>query len=86
MLSRDPTADRKLVRDHLQWVIDHQVRTPSATRLGIGAMEAARIERNVEFVLGAGDVQNGGKAAHARPAAAALYDGSFLPPLAERAV
>lgn len=86
VLRRDPSADRKLVRDHLQWVIDHQVKTPSAARLGIGAMEAARIERNVEFVLGAGDAQAGSKAAHARPAAAALYDGSFLSPLVERAV
>ena len=81
VLRRDPAADRQLVRDHLQWVIDHQVLTPGSARLGIGAMEAERIQRNVDFVLGKADA---GGAAKARPSAAALYDGSFLPAPAER--
>jgi NitT/TauT family transport system substrate-binding protein len=87
VLRRDPAANRSIVRDHLQWVIDHQVKTPSATRLGIGAMEAARIERNIDVVMAmlksrAGDDKTG----KVRPGMITLYDGSFLPPLAERAV
>ena len=81
VLRRDPSADRVSVRDHLQWVIDHQVRTPVSSHLGLGAMLAARVERNIDIVMGM--ASKSGTAA--RPAMAALYDGSFLPPLAERA-
>ena len=81
VLRRDPSANRNLVRDHLQWVIDHQVRTPGSARLGLGAMEEARIRRNVEFVHGGSD-----SAAQVQPSAAALYDGSYLPPQSDRMV
>jgi NitT/TauT family transport system substrate-binding protein len=90
VLRRDPAANRSIVRDHLQWVIDHQVKTPSAKHLGIGAMEAARIERNIDVVMAmlrakAGD-KAGDKAGTFRSTVAALYDASYLPAAAERAI
>lgn len=77
VLARDPSLDAGIVREHLVWVLEHQLVTDESRRLGLGAMDAERIARNVTMLQDAFGLA-------AAPDAAALYDPSFLPPAAER--
>jgi NitT/TauT family transport system substrate-binding protein len=79
VLARDPALDGGIVRDHLRWVLEHQLVTDESRRLGLGAMDPARITRNATMLMEAFGLP-------AAPDAAALYDASFLPPAAERAL
>ena len=68
-----------IVRDHLVWVLEHQLVTDESRRLGLGAMDAARIARNVTMLKDAFGLA-------AAPDAASLYDPAFLPETAARAL
>lgn len=72
IVRREATIDRALARAHLDWVIEHQVRTQEVLRLGIGAADPARLERNL-------DIAQASFALARRPAREEIFDPAFLP-------
>jgi NitT/TauT family transport system substrate-binding protein len=70
-------ADPMLERERLEYVLQNHVLTGTARRDGIGAFDAARLSENIRVVVE-------GFGLPRTPAPGDIYDGSFVPPQAER--
>jgi NitT/TauT family transport system substrate-binding protein len=73
----EPTTRIELETARLKWLVDHEVVTPNTRKNGIGADDPARMQTNIDRVA------EGLNIAH-KPKVSDVYDGRFLPPLAER--
>ncbi|NMG35109.1 taurine ABC transporter permease [Azoarcus sp. TTM-91] len=76
---RDPLINVALETRRLKMAMDMVVVTPESTRLGLGAVDEARLKRSVADVVAAFGLP-------ATPDAAALFTSAYLPPAADRAV
>lgn len=76
---RDPLINVALETRRLKMAMDMVVVTPESTRLGLGAVDDARLKRSVADVVAAFGLP-------ATPDAAALFTSAYLPPAADRAV
>lgn len=74
---REPLIDRKLEKQRLAYTLQTVMDTPESRRIGLGDIDDVRMTEaigQVEQVFGL----------PAKPQASAIFDRSFLPPLAER--
>jgi len=76
---RDPLINVPLETRRLKMAMDMVVVTPESTKLGLGAVDEARLKRSVSDVVAAFGLP-------ATPDAAALFTSAYLPPAADRAV
>ncbi|MBL8386374.1 MAG: ABC transporter substrate-binding protein [Burkholderiales bacterium] len=74
---RDPAIDRAANRARLAGTLGLEMSHPEGARLGIGAIDDARLERSIDLIVAA-------KGHARRPAAAEIFRADFLPPLAAR--
>ncbi|MCU0762804.1 MAG: ABC transporter substrate-binding protein [Hydrogenophaga sp.] len=74
---RDPLINKAIEIEKLQWLLQNQVRSPLSERDGLGAVDLARLERQIETVSTVFGLPT-------KPAVAAIYDARFLPPVADR--
>lgn len=74
---RDPLINKAIEIEKLQWLLKNQVRSPLSDREGLGAVNIARMERQIETVSTV-------FALPVKPAVTAIYDARFLPPAADR--
>jgi NitT/TauT family transport system substrate-binding protein len=79
LLKRDGLLKRELERERLDWAIKRLVQTPETAEIGLGAVKPARVEHTIDIVVAAFGLPS-------RPSAADVFDSSFLPPAAERAL
>ncbi len=75
--ARDALIDVELEEARLRLAIDVNMLTPDVMEFGFGDVQPDRLERSIQLVA---DVYNLPKV----PAAGTVFDGSFLPPLADR--
>jgi NitT/TauT family transport system substrate-binding protein len=73
----EPISDRALELEKLRWLLERNIATPHAREIGFGTVEPARIEKSIDVVTAAFNLQR-------RPTASEVYTDRFLPPLAER--
>ncbi|NMG66778.1 taurine ABC transporter permease [Azoarcus indigens] len=76
---RDPLINVALETRRLKMAMDMVVVTPETARLGLGAVDEARLKRSVADVVAAFGLP-------ATPDAGALFTSAYLPPAADRAV
>lgn len=74
---RDPLINRAIEIEKLQWLLQNQVRSPLSERDGLGAVDLARLERQIDTVSTVFGLPT-------KPAVSAIYDARFLPPVADR--
>jgi NitT/TauT family transport system substrate-binding protein len=74
---RDPLINKAIEIEKLQWLLKNQIRSPLTERDGLGAVDMARLDRQIETIHTV-------FALPVRPAVAAIYDARFLPPVADR--
>ena len=74
---REALADETIETERWQWLIQRQLTSPQTRAEGLGAVDRARFERCIVQVCDALGLPN-------RPTFEAVYDASFLPPLADR--
>ncbi len=72
-------GSRELELDRLRTVIADNILTSEVKRNGIGGIDSARLERSIDQI--GEDFKF-----HRRPAAADIFDGSFLPPVGGRLI
>ena len=72
-------GSRELELDRLRAVISDNILTGEVKRNGIGGVDPARLERSIDQI--AADFKF-----HRRPAAADIFDDSFLPPVGGRLI
>lgn len=75
---RDATMDDKIELERLKITNQDLVLTPNVRRNGIGSVDIARLERAIKMVADVYSV--------APPSLASVYNATFLPPAAERAI
>ena len=75
----EPLTKADLELEKVHWLIDHQINTPHAREAGFGTVDPARLEKGIDIVMAAFNLQR-------RPTAAQIYSDRFLPPLAERKI
>jgi len=74
---RDPLINKVIEIEKLQWLLQNQVRSPLSERDGLGAVDLARLERQIDTVSTVFGLPT-------KPAVSAIYDARFLPPVADR--
>lgn len=74
---RDPLINKAIEIEKLQWLLKNQVRSPLSDREGLGAVNIARMERQIETVSTVFGLPS-------KPAVTAIYDARFVPPAADR--
>ncbi len=74
---RDPLINKAIEIEKLQWLLKNQIRSPLSNRDGLGAVDMARLDRQIETISSV-------FALPVRPAVAAIYDARYLPPVADR--
>lgn len=74
---RDPLIDQGIEIDKLRWLATNQVTTPMTRAEGFGAVDRARLERQIDTIATAFSLPG-------RPTVDAIYDPAFLPPAAQR--
>jgi NitT/TauT family transport system substrate-binding protein len=79
VISRMEGGDRDLELERLRAVISDNILTGEVRRNGIGGVDSARLERSIDQV---GEDFKFAK----RPAAADIFDASFLPPVGGRLI
>jgi NitT/TauT family transport system substrate-binding protein len=77
LMKRDPLIDAAIEIEKIQWLAANQIATPAFKNGGMGSIDRARLERQIDTIVEAFTLP-------ARPALDAVYDGQFLPPVAER--
>jgi NitT/TauT family transport system substrate-binding protein len=71
----EPTTRVDLETARLKWLIDHEIVTPNTRKNGLG--DPSRMQMNIDRVAESLNLAN-------KPKLDDVYDGRFLPPLAER--
>jgi NitT/TauT family transport system substrate-binding protein len=74
---RDPLINKAIEIEKLEWLLKNQIRSPLSERDGLGAVDLARLDRQIETVTNV-------FALPVRPAVASIYDARFLPPVTDR--
>jgi NitT/TauT family transport system substrate-binding protein len=74
---RDPLIDAAIEIEKVQWLAANQILTPAVKAGGLGTVDRARLERQIDTIVEAFSLP-------ARPALDAIYDGQYLPGAAER--
>ncbi len=77
LAKRDPLINKAIETEKLQWLAKNQIRSSLTERDGLGAVDLARLGRQIETVSSVFSLP-------VKPTAAAIYDARFLPPLADR--
>ena len=77
LMKRDPLIDANIEIEKIQWLAANQIATPAVKAGGIGALDRARLERQIDTIVEAFSLP-------ARPAIDAIYDAQYLPTAAER--
>lgn len=77
LVRRDPLIDAAIEIEKIQWLAANQVITPAIKASGFGALDRARLERQIDTIAEAFSLPS-------KPALDAIYDGQFLPAPAER--
>ncbi len=72
-------GSRELELERLRTILRDNILTPEVRRNGLGGIEPARFEKSIEQIAEDFKFQK-------RPAAADIFDGSFLPPLNGRLI
>jgi NitT/TauT family transport system substrate-binding protein len=73
----EPTTRVDLETQRLKWLVDHEIVTPNTEKNGIGAYDPKRMQANIDVVAAGLNLTY-------KPKISDVYDGRFLPPLAER--
>lgn len=77
LAKRDPLINKAIEIEKLQWLLRNQINSPAARSGGLGTVDATRLSSQIDTVVSAFDLP-------VKPSAATIYDGRFLPPLADR--
>ncbi len=77
LAKRDPLINKPIETEKLQWLLRNQIASPAARSGGLGTVDAARLSGQIDTVVEAFNLP-------VKPTAASIYDGRFLPPLADR--
>ena len=79
VLKRNSVVTKAVELERLQMALAQNFVTPAVKKNGFGGVEEGKLARNIEMQKEARNLKN-------PPAASAVFDGSFLPPAAERKV
>lgn len=74
---RDPLIDAPIEIEKIQWLAANQIMTPAVRSGGIGTLDRARLEKQIDTIVEAFALPN-------KPTFDAIYDGQYLPSAAER--
>jgi len=76
LAKRDPLVNKAIETEKLQWLVANQIRSPLTTASGLGAVDPARLDRQLATV----------RTVFALPplTTSAVYDARFLPAAADR--
>jgi NitT/TauT family transport system substrate-binding protein len=77
LAKRDPLVPAAIEAEKIQWLGANQIITPATKANGIGAVDKARLERQIDTIVEAFSLP-------AKPTVDSIYDGQYLPPAAER--
>ena len=77
LAKRDPLVPAAIEAEKIQWLAANQIITPATKANGIGAVDRARLERQIDTIVEAFSLP-------AKPSVDSIYDGQYLPPAAER--
>ncbi len=77
LAKRDPLVNKAIETEKLQWLLRNQISSAATRSGGLGTVDPARLASQIDTVVGAFDLP-------VKPTAASVYDGRFLPPLADR--
>ncbi len=77
LVRRDPLIDAAIEIEKIQWLAANQILTPAIKAGGFGALDRARLERQIDTIFEAFSLPS-------KPALDAIYDGQYLPAQADR--
>lgn len=77
LAKRDPLVNKAIETEKLRWLLANQITSPATRSGGLGSVDATRFASQIDTVVSAFDLP-------VKPTAASVYDGRFLPPLADR--
>ena len=77
LFKRDPLIDSAIEIEKIQWLAANQIATPAFKAGGMGSIDRARMEKQIDTIVEA-------FALPARPTLDSIYDSQFLPSAAER--
>jgi NitT/TauT family transport system substrate-binding protein len=77
VVKADPLTPAELELDRLRYVIDHHILTPATRSGGVGAFDRARLDATIRIVAEGFELPR-------VPALGEIYDGRFVPDLADR--
>lgn len=77
LVKRDPLIDAAIEIEKIQWLANNQILTAAVKAGGIGIVDRARLERQIDTIVEAFSLPN-------KPALDAIYDAQYLPTAAER--
>ncbi len=79
LVKADALVKPDIEQDRLKWVLEHQVRTAEGIKMGLGAVDPARLQRTIATIAKAYDLP---KVAPVE----AIWSDKYLPPAAMRAI
>jgi NitT/TauT family transport system substrate-binding protein len=74
---REPLVNKAIETEKLLWLLRNQIVTPATRAGGLGTVDVARLERQIDSVVDAFGLAM-------KPTSASVYDGRFLPPTSDR--
>ena len=77
LLKVEPLLDRDIEASRLEFALNTHFITPETDKIGIGAIDTARMEKAIELLVNIFDLPK-------TPAVDEIFDPTFLPPLADR--
>lgn len=77
LMQVEPLTDAALERKRMLYTLDNQMRTAETAKIGLGALDMGRLANSITIN---GKIEDLG----GTPKAEAIFDGAFLPPVAER--
>jgi NitT/TauT family transport system substrate-binding protein len=79
LVKADALVKPEIEQDRLQWVLDNQVFTPEGKKLGLGAIDPAKLQRGISVIAKSYDLPN------VAPVGA-IWSDKYLPPAAMRSI
>lgn len=73
----EPLLDEGLEEQRIRFAIDRLIASPESDRIGLGAVDAPRLDRNIDIIQDLYELP-------VRPDASAIYTDAFLPPRDDR--
>lgn len=77
LAKRDPLIPQAIEIEKIQWLAANQIITPATKANGVGTVDRARLEKQIDTIVEAFSLP-------ARPSLDSIYDGQYLPSAAER--